>query len=194
MKLHQIKPNPDNPRKIATEAMERLKESIRRDPEFMRLRPIVVDESGTILGGNQRHAAITALGMTEIPDDWVRRADDLTDEQRRRFVIVDNGPEGMSGEWDLELLAADWGDVGLEELGLEVPGFEEIETIEPPELKDGDRPPIRQMTFTVHDDQHETIAAAIAKAKKMGGAVSAVNENSNGNALAYICGVFNGKG
>ena len=90
--------------------------------------------------------------------------------------------------------AADWGDVGLEELGLEVPGFEEIETIEPPELKDGDRPPIRQMTFTVHDDQHETIAAAIAKAKKMGGAVSAVNENSNGNALAYICGVFNGKG
>ena len=117
MKLHQIKPNPDNPRKIATEAMERLKESIRRDPEFMRLRPIVVDESGTILGGNQRHAAITALGMTEIPDDWVRRADDLTDEQRRRFVIVDNGPEGMSGEWDLELLAADWGDVGLVERG-----------------------------------------------------------------------------
>jgi DNA modification methylase len=141
MKLHQIKPNPDNPRKIATEAMERLKESIRRDPEFMRLRPIVVDESGTILGGNQRHAAITALGMTEIPDDWVCRADDLTDEQRRRFVIVDNGPEGMSGEWNLELLAADWGDVELEELGLEVPELEEIrdgetdpdETPDPPE-------------------------------------------------------------
>ena len=120
MKIDQIKPNPDNPRKIATEAMERLKESIRRDPEFMRLRPIVVDGAGMILGGNQRYAAIQSLGMTEIPDDWVARAEHLTDEQRRRFVIVDNGPEGMSGEWNLELLAADWGDVELEELGLDM--------------------------------------------------------------------------
>jgi hypothetical protein len=137
MKLHQIKPNPDNPRRIAPEALERLKESIRRDPEFMRLRPIIVDESGTILGGNQRHAAIAALGMTEIPDDWVRRADDLTAEQRRRFVIVDNGPEGMSGEWDLELLAADWGDVELEELGLDIGELEDIEVLDSAGKLDG---------------------------------------------------------
>jgi len=134
MKTDRIHPNPNNPRKISAEALERLKASIRRDPEFMRLRPIVVDAAGTILGGNQRHAAIAALGMSEIPDDWVRRADDLTDEQRRRFVIVDNGPEGMSGEWDLELLAADWGDVGLAELGLEVPELEPL----PPEENPGE--------------------------------------------------------
>jgi len=135
MKLHQIKPNPDNPRKIAPEALERLKASIRRDPEFMRLRPIVVDAAGTILGGNQRHAAIAALGMDEIPDDWVRRADDLTAEQRRRVVVVDNSPVGMSGEWDMELLATDWADVGLEELGLDVPEWEDAK---PAAAKDHD--------------------------------------------------------
>jgi DNA modification methylase len=141
MKTTDIHPNPNNPRKITSVALERLKASIRRDPEFMRLRPIVVDADGMILGGNQRYAVICAMGMNEIPDDWVVRAADLTDEQRRRFVIVDNGPEGMSGEWDLELLAADWGDVDLEELGLEVPELEEIrdgetdpdETPDPPE-------------------------------------------------------------
>ena len=56
-----------------------------------------------------------------------------------------------------------------------------------PELADGDRAPFRQMTFTVHDEQHGVIEEAIAKAKKSGGDSSEVNENSNGNALAFIC-------
>jgi hypothetical protein len=67
----------------------------------------------------------------------VRRADDLTDEQRRRFVIVDNGPEGMSGEWDLELLGADWGDVELEELGLDIGELEDIEVLDSAGKLDG---------------------------------------------------------
>jgi hypothetical protein len=47
------------------------------------------------------------------------------------------------------------------------------------------------MTFTVHDEQAEDVQAAIAKAKGMGHGESAVNENSNGNALAFICQSFN---
>jgi hypothetical protein len=47
------------------------------------------------------------------------------------------------------------------------------------------------MTFTVHDEQFEEVEAAIKKAKSEGGGESAVNENSNGNALAWICGRFN---
>lgn len=46
------------------------------------------------------------------------------------------------------------------------------------------------MTFTVHDDQHGVIEAAIAKAKSAGGAVSDVNANSNGNALTFLCRVY----
>ena len=65
-----------------------------------------------------------------------------------------------------------------------------VDGAEAPELKDGDRAPFRQATFTLHDEQWEEVEAALAKAKKEGGGESAVNENSNGNALAFICGRF----
>ena len=68
---------------------------------------------------------------------------------------------------------------------------EPVDGIEPPELKDGDRAPFQQMTFTLHDEQAEEINAAIAKAKGEGGGQSAVNENSNGNALYFIAQRFN---
>jgi hypothetical protein len=47
------------------------------------------------------------------------------------------------------------------------------------------------MTFTLHDEQAEEIKAAISKAKSEGGGESAVNENSNGNALTFIATRFN---
>jgi hypothetical protein len=67
-----------------------------------------------------------------------------------------------------------------------------VEEADPPALADGDRAPFRQATFTLHDEQWEEVEAAIAKAKQAGGGESAVNENSNGNALAWICRAFNG--
>lgn len=125
MKLSDIKPRENNPRKIGKAELEKLCESIRRDPEFMVLRPIVVDNDNVILGGNQRWQACKKLGMKEIPDMWVVKAENLTEEQRNRFIIVDNAPAGLSGEWDFEaLISAEWleaplgNGVGLGELGL----------------------------------------------------------------------------
>jgi hypothetical protein len=66
-----------------------------------------------------------------------------------------------------------------------------VQEIDAPVLKEGDRAPFRQATFTLHDEQWEEVEAAVAKAKSEGGGESAVNENSNGNALAWICGRFN---
>jgi hypothetical protein len=65
-----------------------------------------------------------------------------------------------------------------------------VDTVDAPTLRDGDRLPFQQMTFTIHDDQAEEIRAAIAKAKSDGYGESSINENSNGNALAFICGSF----
>ena len=190
--IDAIRPHPRNPRRIAQEALAKLCESIQRDPEFMRLRPIVVDAEGQILGGNQRWKACKALGFAELPDGWVVKADDLTDEQRRRFILVDNAPEGMAGEWDFDILGADWDLPELGDLGLLPPDVFQADEAGAPELADGDRAPFRQATFTLHDEQWEEVEAALAKAKKDGGGESAVNENSNGNALAWICRSFNG--
>jgi hypothetical protein len=114
MRIDDIRPLDNNPRKIGRAEMKRLKESIERDPEFMTLRPIVVDADGVILGGNQRWKACKALHMTELPDGWVVRATDLTDEQRRRFVLVDNAPGGMAGDWDLDVLKESFSDLVID--------------------------------------------------------------------------------
>ena len=112
-----IRPNPKNPRTISAAALEKLCESIKRDPEFMRLRPIVVGADGVVLGGNQRFNAVVRLGMSELPAGWVVRADSLTPEQVKRFILVDNAPDGMSGDWDFEALAADYGFDELADIG-----------------------------------------------------------------------------
>jgi len=60
------------------------------------------------------------------------------------------------------------------------------EEVEPPALSQGDREHFQQMTFTLHDEQVEEINAAIDKAKESGAGENPINENSNGNALAFI--------
>jgi ParB-like chromosome segregation protein Spo0J len=91
---------------------------------------------------------------------------------------------------DAILREVDTGSVELQEMLAKIAedaGLYEAGEAAPPELAEGDRQPFRQMTFTVHDSQHELVESAIAKAKQGGGDSSDLNENSNGNALAFIC-------
>ena len=67
----------------------------------------------------------------------------------------------------------------------------EANAVPMPELASGDKQPFQQKTFTLHDEQAEDVDAAVAKAKQMGHGESGVNENSNGNALAFVCQSFN---
>lgn len=119
IKLDTLKPNDRNPRIIKGEAFQRLCNSIKRDPEFMVLRPIVVDEANMILGGNQRYRACQQLGIIDVPAAWVKIATGLTPEQRKRFVVMDNAPEGMAGEWDWDILSSDWELPELGEMGFD---------------------------------------------------------------------------
>jgi hypothetical protein len=133
--LNTLEPNDRNPRKITDEALQKLCESIERDPQFMELRPIVVDEHNVILGGNQRYRACLKLGKETVPASWVKVATGLTEEQRKRFIIVDNGPEGMSGDWDAELLKIDWDVPELSDVGLDLQSLLDVTPIARP---DGD--------------------------------------------------------
>ena len=185
--IGQLKPNPTNPRVLRDDKFAKLKASIQSFPDMLNKRPIVAvtDTDGKlmVLGGNMRLRACMDLGMKEVP---VILADEWTEEQRREFIIKDN--VGF-GEWDWDGLANEWDAGQLSEWGLEAPGFD-IDAIEPPALSDADKPEFQQMTFTLHDTQAETVKAAMDKAKTMGAGESDVNENSNGNALAYLAAVF----
>jgi ParB-like chromosome segregation protein Spo0J len=98
--------------------------------------------------------------------------------------------EADAAKLDAILREVNTGSAAVQEMLAELAddeGLYNVSEAEPPELADGDRAPFRQMTFTVHDEQHQSIEAAISKAKKDGGDASEVNENTNGNALAFIC-------
>ena len=123
IKVSSLKKNPENPRQIRDEKFEKLKASIQKFPQMMELRPMVVDETNTVLGGNMRLNAIKALGMTEIPDEWVKKASDLTEDQKKEFVIKDNS--GF-GEWDWEILGSEWSDEPLADWGLDLPDVETV--------------------------------------------------------------------
>lgn len=187
VKLSEIKLNPDNPRTISKKDMDLLVKSLADFPEMMELREIVVDENLVCIGGNMRTLALRKAGAKDVTAKIVTG---LTPEQKREFVIKDNS---NFGKYDMDLLSSMWSDLPLIDWGVDLPEdwMKNVDGIDAPELKDGDRAPFIQMTFTLHDDQAEELNAAIKKAKAEGGSTSAVNENSNGNALYFIAQRFN---
>ena len=121
IKLSTLTNYPDNPRTIGETEFRRLCESITRDPELLAHNQIVVDEAGVILCGNMRVRALRHLGYAEVVDDWIHVATGLTEEQKRKLVLLDNSPEGISGDWDWDMLANVYADLDLLTLGFEVP-------------------------------------------------------------------------
>lgn len=132
VKLSEIKPNPDNPRVIKRNQLKSLQKSLSDFPEMMKLRPIVVDEDGVILGGNMRYQALLANGATETE---VETVSGLTPEQKREFIIKDNV---AFGDWDWDALANEWDMGQLSEWGLDIPEPEnvdqEVEEVDVPEV------------------------------------------------------------
>lgn len=128
MNIKDIKSNPNNPRIIKDEKFEKLKKSIKEFPKMMALRPMVINEDNIVLGGNMRLKALKELGYTDLPDEWIKRAEDLTEEEARRFIIADN--VGF-GEHDWDMLANEWDTEELSDWGLDIPdvdyGIDELE-------------------------------------------------------------------
>ena len=123
MILDQLKNNPNNPRTITKDDFARLLKSIRTFPKMMELRPIIYDENFVVLGGNQRLRALNELkNEIEIKESWFKSVSDLTDEEKKEFIVKDNI---ANGEWDYDALANEWSDLPLEEWGLDMAGWEE---------------------------------------------------------------------
>lgn len=127
VELSEVKSNPNNPRLIKDHRFEKLKKSITEFPKMMELRPMVLNSDNIVLGGNMRLKALKELGYTTVPNEWVKFASDLTEEEARRFIIADN--VGF-GEHDWELLANEWDTKELEDWGLEGFPFEDITELE----------------------------------------------------------------
>ena len=121
VKTTDIHANENNPRILKDDKFKKLVQSIKDFPEMLEIRPIVVNNEMMILGGNMRWKAIQEIGIKEIP---IIKAENLTEEQQREFLIKDN--VGF-GEWDWDALANDWDPEELNEWGLDVPNMDVTE-------------------------------------------------------------------
>lgn len=126
MKISELKPLERNPFKSkGDEQIKKIADSISSFEKMMRIRKIVIDENNQILGGNKRFFACKRLGMKEIPDDWIDKQTDLTEDEKREFIVKDNSHWGS--EWDYDLLK-EW-DVDLDDWGVDLPdGWEDEKT------------------------------------------------------------------
>jgi hypothetical protein len=121
IKLSSIKSNPNNPRVIKDDKFAKLVNSIKEFPAMMALRPMVVNADNIVLGGNMRLKALKEAGYTEVPDEWVKSAESLTEDEQRRFIIADN--VGF-GEHDWAMLQTEWDVEELADWGLDIPNFD----------------------------------------------------------------------
>jgi ParB-like chromosome segregation protein Spo0J len=110
--IKSVKLNPKNPRVIKDDKFKKLVNSIKEFPKMLQLRPIVVNKSNVVLGGNQRLKACIEAGLKEIP---VLMAEDLSKAEQERFIIADNV---NFGDWDSEILT-NWEEEKLIEWGLD---------------------------------------------------------------------------
>ena len=120
------------------------------------------------------------------------------------FRSIADNKLALNAGWDEQLLGAELEALRNEEFNSALTGFNEAEIEkllgqfnadagQMPNLSDEDRQPFQQKTFVLHDEQAEEVELAIAKAKEEGHGQSPLNENSNGNAIAFVCLFFNRK-
>jgi len=117
VKISEVKSNPNNPRIIKDDKFQKLVKSIKEFPEMLNIRPIVVNADMVVLGGNMRLKACKEAGLKELA---IIKAEDLTEDQQKQFIIKDN--VGF-GEWDWEDLANNWDAEQLTDWGLDIPDF-----------------------------------------------------------------------
>jgi ParB-like chromosome segregation protein Spo0J len=83
-----------------------------------------------VLGGNMRLKACIEAGLKDVP---VKQAKDLTEEQKKEFIIKDNV---AFGEHNWDELANSWNVEELTDWGLDIPNFDVIDEKEQIDLSD----------------------------------------------------------
>ena len=180
----KLKTNPNNPRSIRKDQLQKLVKSLREFPEMLEARPIVVDPDFVVLGGNMRLKAAQEAGLKEVPvyiASW-------EEAKHKEFIIKDNL---AFGEWDWDILANEWDAEELDEWGLDTwqPDLEGDDLGDEFSLPDGEKEPFQSLTFTLADEQAEYVRTALANVKQLqefNYIETMGNSNQNGNALYFL--------
>jgi len=204
IKLGQIRQWKNNPRYSTKKDAANLVKSLKDfgQPEAFSVSPFdgnMVD----LYNGHQRTLSWMASKGADF-EVWAMQSNrPLTEREKEKLTIFLH--TGAVGRWNWDALSG-WSAADLREWGMDgdmLAGWNNdalnLRLLTAAELDESaafgalpieDRAPFQQMTFTLHDEQAETIREALKLSKGMGEFTDSPNENSNGNALSRICELF----
>lgn len=161
--------------------------------EFGFTNPILIDENAGVIAGHGRILAATLVNEKKVPCIVLSG---LTKAQKKALVIADN-KISLNADWDLEKLTLELEGLGDLEYDLTLTGFidEELSAMilgdissaaDYPNLPEGDKSSLREISFVFDGEQAETVQKALAIAKEKGDFSAYINTNSNANAITWI--------
>ena len=129
LKINELNLNEENPRTIKEVKFKKLIKSVKDLPQMLEMRPIIVDEKRTILGGNMRYRACVEAGLKEVPVfEYTKKHHKTTDaykihkktyeETCQEIVVKDNV---SFGEWDWDVLGNGYSFNLLDEWSVDLP-------------------------------------------------------------------------
>lgn len=114
--LNALKPYSRNAKTHSPEQVQQIARSIET---FGFLSPCLIDRAGNIVAGHGRVLAAELLGMESVPCVYV---DDLTDEQRRAYILADNRLTELGG-WNMPLVFDELGELDALNFDISLTGF-----------------------------------------------------------------------
>lgn len=127
--IELLKPYKRNAKIHPQKQIDKIVESIQ---EFGFITPCVIDSAYNVIAGHGRIMASEQMGLKTVPCVFI---EGLTEEQRRAYILADNRL-GELGEWDMDLVFDELGDLVDMDFDIEVTGFEMPEEI--PEIEEGE--------------------------------------------------------
>ena len=109
---------PANPRQWTRTDLDKLKKSLQCDEDFQEDRPALAmrwEDKLLVFAGNLRTTAAKELKWSTLDTIIYTPENDEDREAIKRRAILDNG---SFGEWDIALLADEWGDLPLSDWGV----------------------------------------------------------------------------
>lgn len=116
VRIDELIPYANNAKIHGPDQIEQLRRSLR---EFGFVSPVLIDEDKNLIAGHGRVEAARAEGMTEVPYVTVS---DLTDAQRRAYIIADNRLT-EAGVWDAGRLKLEMQELQALEFDTDLTGF-----------------------------------------------------------------------
>jgi len=108
-----------NPRKISEDKKQKLVESLEK---FNLVEIPAVNTDLQIIGGNQRVIVLLLVGRGEEEIDVRFPNRKLTKKEVKEYALISNT---HAGEFDFEILDLEFSDIPIEELGIEIDGWDD---------------------------------------------------------------------